>query len=195
MASESLTRMRKSGSKSRLSSAGERRVARGGRESIDHPPGQHDDVVNSAAGALVNVMAVSANDRWATFPKLLASTVARTEVDIDDPLPVNSKPWRPDAAVAAAPPAPREPTVLDGFLELQRIAREAASGGPAMQKAPVCASCRKPIAGPHQSDGALAWCGRACEAAWSAARLARASALAPPVQGAADNPRAATRYA
>lgn len=33
----------------------ERRVARGGRDSIDHPPGQHDDIINSVAGVLVNV--------------------------------------------------------------------------------------------------------------------------------------------
>ena len=30
----------------------ERRVARGGRDSIDHAPGSHDDVANAAAGAL-----------------------------------------------------------------------------------------------------------------------------------------------
>jgi hypothetical protein len=31
----------------------ERRTARGGRDSVDHPPGAHDDVANAAAGALV----------------------------------------------------------------------------------------------------------------------------------------------
>lgn len=31
----------------------ERRTARGGRDSIDHAPGSHDDIVNSAAGALL----------------------------------------------------------------------------------------------------------------------------------------------
>jgi hypothetical protein len=31
----------------------ERRTARGGRESIDHPPGGHDDIINSVAGATV----------------------------------------------------------------------------------------------------------------------------------------------
>ena len=31
----------------------ERRTARGGRDSIDHPPGQHDDVANAVAGALL----------------------------------------------------------------------------------------------------------------------------------------------
>jgi hypothetical protein len=30
----------------------ERRTARGGRDSIDHPPKAHDDVANVAAGAL-----------------------------------------------------------------------------------------------------------------------------------------------
>ena len=33
----------------------ERRTARGGRESVDHPPGGHDDVANAAAGCLTHV--------------------------------------------------------------------------------------------------------------------------------------------
>jgi len=32
----------------------ERRTARGGRDSIDHAPGQHDDLVNAVGGAIVN---------------------------------------------------------------------------------------------------------------------------------------------
>jgi hypothetical protein len=35
----------------------ERRTARGGRDSIDHPPGQHDDLINCAAGALTALIA------------------------------------------------------------------------------------------------------------------------------------------
>lgn len=31
----------------------ERRTARGGRDSIDHPPGQHDDLANAAMGAIL----------------------------------------------------------------------------------------------------------------------------------------------
>jgi hypothetical protein len=31
----------------------ERRTARGGRDSISHPPGQHDDIANAVAGALI----------------------------------------------------------------------------------------------------------------------------------------------
>ena len=34
----------------------ERRTARGGRDSIDHAPGAHDDIANAAAGALVRVV-------------------------------------------------------------------------------------------------------------------------------------------
>ena len=35
----------------------ERRVARGGKESIDHAPGGHDDVANAVAGAVVGLLA------------------------------------------------------------------------------------------------------------------------------------------
>jgi hypothetical protein len=35
----------------------ERQTARGGRDSIDHPPGAHDDLANAAAGALDLVLA------------------------------------------------------------------------------------------------------------------------------------------
>lgn len=38
----------------------ERRTARGGRDSIDHPPGGHDDVANAAAGALVLALGTGA---------------------------------------------------------------------------------------------------------------------------------------
>ena len=34
----------------------ERRTARGGRDSIDHPPGAHDDIANSACGALLRAV-------------------------------------------------------------------------------------------------------------------------------------------
>jgi hypothetical protein len=35
----------------------ERRTARGGKDSIDHPQGSHDDVANAVAGVLVNIIA------------------------------------------------------------------------------------------------------------------------------------------
>jgi hypothetical protein len=42
----------------------ERRTARGGRDSIDHGPGSHDDVANACAGALV-LAHVSGSSLWA----------------------------------------------------------------------------------------------------------------------------------
>ena len=36
----------------------ERRTSRSGKDSIDHAPNQHDDLINSAAGALVNAAQV-----------------------------------------------------------------------------------------------------------------------------------------
>jgi hypothetical protein len=38
----------------------ERRVSRAGKDSIDHPPHAHDDLCNSAAGALIRVMTARA---------------------------------------------------------------------------------------------------------------------------------------
>lgn len=51
----------------------ERRTARGGRDSIDHPPGSHDDVANAAAGALVLAMArrpALDDDDWVPMPRV-----------------------------------------------------------------------------------------------------------------------------
>jgi hypothetical protein len=50
----------------------ERRTWRGGRDSIDHAPNQHDDVVNCVAGALTNLIVVEAPQpvfgTWSTSP-------------------------------------------------------------------------------------------------------------------------------
>jgi hypothetical protein len=46
----------------------ERRTARGGRDSIDHAPGAHDDVANAAAGALV--LAAGQLSKAETFARL-----------------------------------------------------------------------------------------------------------------------------
>ncbi len=48
----------------------ERRTARSGKDSIDHAPGAHDDVVNSAAGALV--LACSVGNVISIWEKLVA---------------------------------------------------------------------------------------------------------------------------
>jgi hypothetical protein len=49
----------------------ERRVARGGRDSIDHAPGAHDDVANAAAGALVLAAGrPSKAETWAAWARV-----------------------------------------------------------------------------------------------------------------------------
>lgn len=46
----------------------ERRVARGGKDSVDHAPGGHDDVANAVAGALVLAGAGGTTARDARLP-------------------------------------------------------------------------------------------------------------------------------
>ncbi len=46
----------------------ERRTARGGRDSIDHAPGSHDDLANAAAGALLMVGAPKCNYAFGSLP-------------------------------------------------------------------------------------------------------------------------------
>ena len=51
----------------------ERRTARGGRDSIDHAPGAHDDVANSVAGALLLAVSKRAFINWGTVtPEAMA---------------------------------------------------------------------------------------------------------------------------
>jgi hypothetical protein len=56
----------------------ERRTARGGKDSIDHGPGAHDDIANAVAGALVLASAktpmiiTDAVLQWSQSPALSA---------------------------------------------------------------------------------------------------------------------------
>ena len=52
----------------------ERRTARGGRDSIDHAPGGHDDLVNAAAGALVHATILNRElspKSWKHLPRMV----------------------------------------------------------------------------------------------------------------------------
>jgi len=51
----------------------ERRTARGGRDSIDHGPGAHDDIANSVSGAVVTVLERLPQKIPMTIPSTLAS--------------------------------------------------------------------------------------------------------------------------
>ncbi|MDR3484624.1 MAG: hypothetical protein P4M05_06910 [Bradyrhizobium sp.] len=84
----------------------ERRTARGGKDSIDHPPGQHDDVVNAVAGALTNLIGHVQADVH-TPPIIVykngSDSEAANKVAVNDIRPPRSwikdgsEPWRPFA--------------------------------------------------------------------------------------------------
>jgi len=54
----------------------ERRVARGGRDSIDHAPGGHDDVANAALGALSLVVAARPRPQGHISPSIFSAPAA-----------------------------------------------------------------------------------------------------------------------
>jgi len=56
----------------------ERRTARGGRDSIDHGPGGHDDVANAACGALLLASAQAVGEPWGAR---LSPTPTRRVID------------------------------------------------------------------------------------------------------------------
>jgi hypothetical protein len=83
----------------------ERRTARGGRDSIDHAPGAHDDVANAVAGAVIYAaqVAVQRMDRF-----FLPPFVASNGRVVSDPAWASNK--QPDGptwrAVGEADPGP-----------------------------------------------------------------------------------------
>jgi hypothetical protein len=64
----------------------ERRVARGGRDSIDHPPSGHDDLCNAVAGLCAMLRDVSTYDDW--------SIAYSTGSDTAESAERNAKEWR-----------------------------------------------------------------------------------------------------
>jgi hypothetical protein len=56
----------------------ERRTARGGRDSIDHAPGVHDDVANSVAGAIVTAVRAVDYNQMNFYPVIYMATPGRT---------------------------------------------------------------------------------------------------------------------
>jgi hypothetical protein len=75
----------------------ERRTARGGRDSIDHPPSGHDDVVNAAAGA---VQIVLGRGRGLTFDDLYGDGGSMSDWDPEgtfDPYWRSREKWKGQA--------------------------------------------------------------------------------------------------
>lgn len=68
----------------------ERRVCRGGRDSIDHPPRGRDDVINSAAGALVRALALARTGEMAAPVSLMQANPFDDETQQAGELPIPS---------------------------------------------------------------------------------------------------------
>ncbi len=64
-------------------SALERRTARSGRDTVDHPRGGHDDIINAAALALVGV-AAQPNNSAANWIEYLRREAVRAGIEVDD---------------------------------------------------------------------------------------------------------------
>jgi hypothetical protein len=61
----------------------ERRTARGGRDSIDHPPGAHDDLCNAIAGAIFRAAIPQGGaEGWLEFYRRLSEETARNRPDV-----------------------------------------------------------------------------------------------------------------
>jgi hypothetical protein len=56
----------------------ERRTARSGKDSIDHPPGAHDDVANACAGALVGAVGRTSVFTHANMQRIIAECATRS---------------------------------------------------------------------------------------------------------------------
>ena len=78
----------------------DRRVARGGKDSIDHPPGGHDDVCNAACGALVLATAATATGASLTAEQSEGFVAVNTSLHRAAPLGAIGSPprWTHDDA-------------------------------------------------------------------------------------------------
>jgi hypothetical protein len=84
----------------------ERRTARGGRDTIDHPPGAHDDVANAVAGVMAELLGGANFPGWGVFElykRQAAALAAATPADVVDA----ARQTHPDEAI---PMAAYEPT-------------------------------------------------------------------------------------
>jgi hypothetical protein len=72
----------------------ERRTARGGRDSIDHPPGGHDDLANAAAGALVYLLSEKHQTPVAMFSTYSAFAQRIERSRFDGPILEGRPRWR-----------------------------------------------------------------------------------------------------
>jgi hypothetical protein len=98
----------------------ERRTTRGGKDSIDHAPGGHDDVANAVCGVLANITERSGGS--GVFRLWTGECISGTDA--------SGQAWRDGQMVlppAAPPDPPRQAAVR--VVPVVRIAHEGFAGG------------------------------------------------------------------
>ncbi|MGA8610365.1 MAG: hypothetical protein WB760_01355 [Xanthobacteraceae bacterium] len=177
----------------------ERRTARGGRDSIDHAPGGHDDVANSVAGVVCSLVAGNAADgsiRWAASEAERVSDIPDDAED--DQHSTRQTPFylrgNPKQGTSSPPPTDAEQPNKDDAPKnpLQPIAlyensfsnayfgalSKAEEGRRVTLMNPKCSCCGKETVGTRISDGAKVWCGAGCHQKYATALAERNRALA-----------------
>ena len=163
----------------------ERRTARGGRDSIDHAPGAHDDLINSVSGALIELSPTGA-DAWITYVKAEAARATEAPVQqYDDDrsrfyLPNNSKRNDPPSTTNKRAMHPLQPTALIGnpYSDAYFGAISAAENRPVAMATPRCSHCGAETVGTRLSDGVRSWCHVGCQQNWIKARVEKNRARA-----------------
>lgn len=117
----------------------ERRTARGGRDSVDHSPGGHDDLANAAAGALVNVLRPVLMQGWTELWKeqsqeadgqLLAPEQVVGRPQLDSQMAVAVETVAPQFGQLGAP---KKETIIGTFIQSQTV-----------RQSDVCPNCGNP---------------------------------------------------
>lgn len=173
----------------------ERRTARGGRDSIDHQPGGHDDLINSVAGVVVALVTTTGADAWVSWAGDQAERAQVDEAPVDDHgeqqrfyLPGNPNKGLPppekiatnnNGATSNGALPPGMPEALRGNpVSLSYFSTAAAKtqggqgwGGASGLQTPKCIQCGKP-APSRISDGVRVWCDVGCQHQWTISRSA-----------------------
>jgi hypothetical protein len=159
----------------------ERRPRAGGRDEVDHPKGGHDDVANSALGALVLLISSPANQwlSWATKEREEAERQARHSHGDEQPPPVQNKQLRPK-------PHPMMPDSMIGNSQAEAYWSVIAAheNRPAAMATPRCSHCGEVTIGSRLTDGVSAWCNAVCQVKWTQARVEQNRARAAVERGA-----------
>jgi hypothetical protein len=179
----------------------ERRTARGGKDSIDHPSGSHDDLVNAVAGAIVELSPAGA-EAWIDYvaAESAAARAAAQEppADYDESVrrvPVARLPGLP----AVYEPEPPQPTFSEraeaggarlakSYMDIMAAAgvaadgRAGARGAIAMPPSPKCSNCGNRTGSTRVSSPPAMFCDMNCYKQWqnktAAANRERVEALA-----------------